>query len=232
MNTCEKNDRRFDSRFSAVRTSKSPRQQFSNWTLQDVCFCHLSTENRVSFHSQQKHFVVVTFHSADVTNPSPVPQEPGISFATFGIQKRASLSLNPLQIISLFFSFFCTPFPFFSPPSFPAFDSFHRVHYTPRPWSRKIDVQPRLAPDTAYNLPPLSALRLGVWFAKHIAPLIWRCGRAHQVSGMWAVCALVSDCGCPGSKIIKKIAFSYKHSWHRNGRETTKWSYLAANCGS
>lgn len=165
-----------------------------------------------------------------MTNPSLVPQEPGISFATFGIQKRASLSLNPLQIISLFLFFFAS-LSHFSPPSFPAFDSFHRVYYTPMPWFRKIDVQPRLAPNTAYNLPSLSALCLSIWFTKHIALLIWWRKHAHQVSKMWAICTLVvSDCRYPGSK-IKNIAFSYKHSRHRNGRDK-KWSSLTANSRS
>lgn len=82
---------------------KSTRQQFSNWTHQDANrFCRLSPESHVSFHSLPRRFVVVTLHSADVTNPSVVPQEPSISFATFGIQRRASLSLNPLQIIAAF----------------------------------------------------------------------------------------------------------------------------------
>lgn len=106
----------------------STRQQFSNWTHQDAdCFCRLSAESRVSFHSLPRRFVVVTLHSADVANPSVVPQEPGISFTTFGIQKRASLSLNPLQIISPFPPFFvfrCH----FPPPGFRAFHWFRWVY--------------------------------------------------------------------------------------------------------
>lgn len=103
--------------------------------------------------------------------------------------------------LSLFFAFLSH----FSPPSFPAFDSFHWVYYTPRPWFREIEVEPRLAPNTVSNFSPLSALRLSVWFTKHMALLIWRCKHAHQVPKMWAVCTLVvSDCRCPGSK-IKKI---------------------------
>lgn len=103
---------------------KSTRQQFSNWTHQDADHsCRLSAESHVSFHSLPRRFVVVTLHSADVANPSVVPQEPGISFATFGIQKRASLSLNPLQIISPFPPFFVLRC-HFPPPGFRAFHWF------------------------------------------------------------------------------------------------------------
>lgn len=78
-----------------------------------VCFWHLYMKHHVSFHfSAIPLFVVVTLHSADVTNPLLVRLETGISSATFAIQERASLSVNPEQIFSLFsllFSFFFLP---------------------------------------------------------------------------------------------------------------------------
>lgn len=98
---------------------------------------------KVMFHFAlcQGVFVVVTLHSADVTNPSVVPQELGISFATFGIQRRASLSLNPFQIISSFHPFLCIPLPFSSSwiPHLPLISP--SAYYTPRPWFWKIELR-------------------------------------------------------------------------------------------
>lgn len=117
---------------SSAATSNPLGNSFLIWTHQGADrFCRLSAESHVSFHSLPRRFVVVTLHSADVANPSVVPQEPGISFATFGIQRRASLSLNPLQIISPFPPFFVLRC-HFPPPGFRAFHWFRWAYITDR----------------------------------------------------------------------------------------------------
>lgn len=66
----------------SIATNSNPRQSFfSNWTHQNADrFRWRGAKSLVSFHPLPRRFVVVTLHSADVTNPSVVPQELCISF--------------------------------------------------------------------------------------------------------------------------------------------------------
>lgn len=75
--------------------------------------CRLYVKHHVSFNSQQQHFVVVTFHSADVANPPPLPLETGISSATFGIQKREE-SVSQCKSLTDYLSLFNPASPFLS----------------------------------------------------------------------------------------------------------------------
>lgn len=130
-----------ESRESIVAKSNPLGDSLSNWTHQDVNrFSWGSAKSHVSFHSLPRRFVVVTLHSADVTNPSILPQEPRISFATFGIRRRVSLSLNPFQIISPSSLFLCIPLPFSSPCISVFFDWFRWLYIIHRgPGSKRLN---------------------------------------------------------------------------------------------
>lgn len=132
---------------------------FSNWTHQDGDrLCPRSTKSHVSFYSLPRRFVDVTLHSADATNPSVVPQELGISFATFGIQRRASLSLNPFQIISSFHPFLCILLPFPSSWILCLRLILPTIYFTMRPWFWKIELQALFEWIIAHNRPLLAML--------------------------------------------------------------------------